>query len=217
MKTAILIGATGLVGKALLELLLKQEEYGKVVVFGRRSVDMQHLKLEEHIINFDAPKEWEALVQGDVLFSSLGTTLARAGSKAAQYKVDYTYQYAFAAAAARNGVPVYVLVSAPYVKPDALVFYSKMKGELERDVRKLPFQSFTFIQPGLLFGSREVHRTGEAIAYIVLKVFNAVGLFRGYRPVSGTTVAKAMIAAAGEAATGERTYTMEEVFTKAGE
>ncbi len=93
MKTAIVIGATGLVGEQLVALLLKDTRFEKVKTFVRRSANMNNPKLEEHVIDFDQPESWKKQVTGDVLYSALGTTLRVAGSKEAQYKIDYTYQY----------------------------------------------------------------------------------------------------------------------------
>jgi len=108
MKTAIVIGATGLVGNELVQLLIKDSRFEKVKVFARRTTGLQHNKLEEHLINFDAPDTWKKQVTGDVLYSSMGTTIGVAGSKEAQYKIDYTYQYQAAKIAANNGVQEYV-------------------------------------------------------------------------------------------------------------
>src|SRR5690349_10962018 len=138
--TAIVIGATGLVGSELVQQLLDDERFSLVKIFVRRSFGKQHPKLEEHIIDFDKIHEWGHLVSGDVLFSALGTTLKQAGGKEAQYRIDYNYQYDVADAAAKNKVPVYVLVSSAMANVDSKIFYTRMKGELERDIKKLPFQ-----------------------------------------------------------------------------
>src|SRR5687767_15068207 len=94
--TALVIGATGLVGSELVNQLLSDNKFEKLIVFVRRSIGKEHSKLTEHIIDFDSPRQWNMLVHGDVLFSTLGTTLKQAGSKGAQFKIDYTYQYQFA-------------------------------------------------------------------------------------------------------------------------
>jgi len=212
MKTTIIIGATGLVGNKLVHLLLNDDQIEKVVVFVRRSLTLQHPKLEEHIIDFDKPETWMQDVKGDILFSAMGTTIKQAGSKAQQYKVDYSYQYEFAQAAAYNHVPVYALVSAASSSPDSNIFYSRIKGELERDIKSLPFKSITILQPGLLTGARQDERFGEKLGYRVLKALNTIGLFKKYRPVEGRTVALALRNAAFKASAGVHTYTLDELF-----
>jgi uncharacterized protein YbjT (DUF2867 family) len=212
MKTALVIGATGLVGKQLVQQLLADERFNKVIVFGRRSLGIADAKLEEHLINFDAPEEWQHLVKGDVFFSTLGTTLKQAGGQNQQYKVDYYYQYIFAEAAARNGVPAYVLVSSSGASPDSVIFYSRMKGTLEKDVKKLGFQSISILQPGVLHGDREKSRFGEEAAYRVLHLLDKVGLAGKYRPYEDRVVAQAMINAGIAAQPGVHTYTLNQVF-----
>lgn len=206
-----------MVGTQLMHLLLADNRFSKVIVFGRRSIGIKNTRLEEHLIDFDKPDSWQHLVRGDVFFSTLGTTLKQAGGQHAQYKIDYTYQYQFAQAAAQNGVPVYVLVSSSGANPESRIFYSRMKGELERDVQKLPFSSINLIQPGLLVGPRQEERTGEKVGFHLLKAFNAVGIFKNYRPIHGKIVAQAMINASMAAASGVHSFTLEKVFSLAGE
>lgn len=215
MKTALLIGATGLVGSQLLRQLLENKYFSKVVVFSRRSSGLVVPKLEEHIIDFDHPEQWQHLVKGDVLFSALGTTLAKAGGKKAQYKVDHSYQYQFAAAAARNAVPVYVLVSSAGANPESRAFYMRMKGELERDVKELLFSSIIFIKPGPLHGKRTENRLGENIGVAVIRFFNTLGLLRKYRPIAGDEVAQGMITAFKRATPGVAEFELDELFVLA--
>jgi uncharacterized protein YbjT (DUF2867 family) len=155
-KIAVVIGATGLVGGELVKLLLADEHIAQVIVFVRRAGGISAPKLVEHLIDFDHPEAWSFLVKGDVLFSCMGTTISKAGSKAAQYKIDYTYQYQFARIAAANAIPTYVLVSAASANPKSSMFYSRIKGELERDVSQLNFSDVYLLQPGLLVGERKV-------------------------------------------------------------
>ena len=216
MKTALVIGATGLVGKQLVQQLLTDDRFGKVVVFVRRPTGVQHPKLEEHLIDFDAVDSWKDKVRGDVLFSTLGTTIKKAGSQEAQYKIDYTYQYNFAKVAADNGVPTYVLVSSSGAKPGARIFYSRMKGELEEAVKKLAFPYIRIIQPGLLAGEREEFRLGETIAYGISSVFKFIPGLDAYRPYHDTVVATAMINAALTEGEKVKTYTLRDVFLLAG-
>lgn len=212
MRKAVLIGASGLVGSKLVEQILAHPAYDELTVFVRRRVDISSPKLRQHRIDFDDLKSWEQLVQGDVLFSTLGTTIRKAGSKPAQYRVDYTYQYEFARAAARNGVSNYVLVSSAGANPGSKIFYSRMKGELERDISPLGFHSTSILQPSLLWGSRQEERVGEKLGYHILKGLNAVGLFRKYRPIDDKIVAAAMLNADLRADPGLKRYVLDEIF-----
>ena len=192
-KTAIIIGATGLVGSHLLQQLLSDSRYSKVLVLHRRSTGTEHLKLEEHIIDFDSPKKWSKLVQGDHLFSALGTTLAKAGSEEEQYKIDNTYQYNVARAAAQNNVSGYALVSSVGARSNSKNFYLRMKGELDEAVQNLGFKSLAIFRPSFLDGDREESRFGERIGIIFAKLFSWVPGIRKYRPIHAEIVAKAMI------------------------
>ncbi len=210
-----MIGATGLVGSQLSLQLLADERFGKVIAFGRRPSGRVHPKLVEHLVDFETPEAWSSLVKGDVAFSSLGTTVKQAGSQAAQRKVDYDYQLAFARAAAANGVPSFVLVSASSADPASRVFYSRLKGELDRDVQSLGFASLRILRPSLLGGERESKRAGEKIGSVVLGVLNALGVARKYREIGGDVVAKAMLNAALDPQPGTRIFTLDEVFAEA--
>jgi uncharacterized protein YbjT (DUF2867 family) len=215
MTTALLIGATGLVGSKLLDRLLADARVSKVISLGRRPSGKTHSKLEEHVIDFEKPEAWSTLVRGDVAFSSLGTTARQAGSQAVQRRIDYDYQLMFATAAAKNGVPTYVLCSSSSADAEARVFYSRIKGELDRDVQKLGFTRVRIMRPSLLGGQRDATRPGEVIGGVVLNALNAVGIGRRYREIPGEVVAQAMLNAAFDPAAGARIFTLDEVFTEA--
>lgn len=193
MKTAIVIGATGLVGKELVKRLLTDPYFVKVKIFTRRGSGLTHDKLEEYIIDFEQADRWRDLVRGDVLFSTLGSTIKQAGSKLAQYKIDFTYQYQFAQIASKNGITSYVLVSAIGANPKATFFYNRMKGELEEAVKALPFESIHILRPSVLVGNRQKNRIGEKIASSLLILLNSLGFFKAYRPVSAESVAQSLI------------------------
>lgn len=216
MKTAVVIGATGLVGNELLRLLLKDSRIEKVIVLTRRVTTLESDKLEEHIVDFAKPESWKKLVQGDILFSALGTTLKAAGSKEAQYQVDYTYQYLAAKAAAANGVKKYVLVSAAGSSPNSRVFYSRMKGELERDIRKLPLETIHILRPGMLAGHRDKVRTGEIVGGALMNLIGKIPGLHSLAPIRGQQVAKAMINAAFRHVVGIHKYGPGELFRLAG-
>ena len=191
-KKALVIGATGAVGRDLVEQLLKDDAFECVAVFVRRPLAVENPKLKVHIIDFDHPEQWQNLLQGDVLFSCLGTTIKAAGSQEAQWKVDYTYQYEAAKAARENGVETYALVSSIGADPKSRIFYTRMKGELEEAVKKLGFPACFILQPPSLV-RKGSDRFGEKVGVIALRAFNAVGLMRAYTPMPTEEVAAAMI------------------------
>ncbi|MBF6597966.1 MAG: NAD(P)H-binding protein [Fermentimonas sp.] len=189
---ALLIGATGATGSDLLQLLLDDSEVESVDIFVRRDPGMEHSKINVHIIDFEKYEEWKHLVDGDVLFSCLGTTLKDAGSKEAQWKVDYEYQYQFAKAARENGVGCYVLVSAMNASSKSKIFYSRMKGKLDEDVNKLGFPKLLIFKPPSLIrkgSSRKMEKMGVK----VINFFNRLGLLKSMKTMSTYTLAKDML------------------------
>jgi uncharacterized protein YbjT (DUF2867 family) len=211
MVKAIVIGATGLVGAELVRRLLADERFASVTVLGRRAGGVAHAKLHEHVVDFDDPASFRALARGDVLFSALGTTLRSAGSQEAQRRVDHGYQLGVAAAARANGVGTYVLVSSAGASPRARIFYSRMKGELERDVEALRFPRTRILRPGLLDGERKERRAGERWALRILRPLGPA-LPASVRPIRVETVARAAVAAALDHVPGTRRYEAADLF-----
>lgn len=189
---ALVIGATGATGKDLVNQLLQDKDFEEVNIFVRKPIDIQNEKLKVHIVNFENPEEWKDKVHGDVAFSCLGTTLKAAGSKEAQRKVDFDYQYEFAKAAKENNVGDYILVSAYGANPKSKIFYSKMKGELEEAVKKLHFEKITIFKPGML-ERKDSDRTGEVLGSRIIKFANKLGLLESQKPLPTDVLAKAMI------------------------
>ena len=189
---ALVIGATGATGKDLVKQLLQDIDFEQVDIFVRKPTDIQNEKLKTHVVNFEKPEDWKNLVNGDVVFSCLGTTLKDAGSKDAQRKVDFDYQYEFAKAAKENDVDDYILVSAYGANPKSKIFYSKMKGELEEAVKKLHFNKITIFKPGML-ERKDSERTGEVLGSRIIKFANTLGLFESQKPLPTDVLAKAMI------------------------
>ena len=210
-RTAILVGATGLVGRELLQQLLADTRFASVTVLTRRATGTKHDKLREHVIDFDHPDTWSAQVTGDVLFSALGTTLKAAGSPSALYKVDYTYQLEAAQAARQTGTDTYVLVSAAGASPNSRVFYSRMKGELERDTAALGFPRARFLLPGPLDGDRQESRTGERWMLRMLRPLSPI-LPAIARPIHASIVARAAVAAALDPTPGVIRYAPADLF-----
>ncbi|NPA10386.1 MAG: NAD(P)H-binding protein [Chlorobi bacterium] len=189
---ALVIGATGATGKDLVNQLLQDKDFEEVNIFVRKPLEIENDKLKVHIVNFEKPEEWKGKVKGDVAFSCLGTTLKAAGSKEAQRKVDFDYQYEFAKAAKENNVDDYILVSAYGANPQSKIFYSKMKGELEDAVKQLHFNKITIFKPGML-ERKDSDRTGEVLGSRIIKFANKLGLLESQKPLPTDVLAKAMI------------------------
>ena len=189
---ALVLGATGAIGKDLVEQLLQDYTFDRVDIFVRREVKIPSAKLVAHVVNFDHPEQWADRITGDVLFSCLGTTIKAAGSQDAQWKVDYTYQYNAAKAARENGVPMYVLVSSVGANSKSKVFYTKMKGALDDAVQELGFEGCFILRPPSLI-RKGSDRFGEKVGIVALKAFNAIGLMRSFTPMPTEAVAAAMI------------------------
>lgn len=189
---AIILGATGAIGRDLVQELLQDDSVTELYLLVRRIPEgLSSPKLKIQVLDFDQPDQWPELPQADVLFSCLGTTLRDAGSQAAQYRVDYGYQYEVARRAAARGVPHYVLVSSWGAKPKARSFYSRMKGELEEAVQALPFRRISILRPPLLERKGST-RSGERLAAAVLRGLGALGLLRAFRPMPTSVVARCM-------------------------
>ncbi len=197
-KTALLFGATGMVGSHLLQFLLLDPAYQKIIAFTRRPLAFEHEKLEVHQIDFDQPDKWHQLVGGDDLFLCLGTTMAKAGSKEAFRKVDYEYNWNAAKMAHKNGANQLLLVSSVGASINSRFYYSQIKGELENAVQQLDFWATHIFRPSVLLGERNENRFGEKLAGKIGKVFDRFtgGLLSKYRPIEADIVAKAMIGAA---------------------
>ena len=211
---ALVLGATGAIGKDLVELLLKDSSVERVDIFVRRAVDFSSAKLFTHVVDFEHPEAWAEQLRGDVLFSCLGTTIKAAGSQEAQWKVDFTYQYNAARTAREQGVPAYVLISSVGANAKSRVFYPRMKGALDEAVRQLGFESCFILRPTSLI-RKGSDRFGEKAGVAVLKAFNAVGLMRGLAPMPTEAVAAAMIRLAKSGRQGFEIITSQDILRAA--
>jgi uncharacterized protein YbjT (DUF2867 family) len=209
--TANVIGATGLTGKHLVQLLLENENFKRVRIFVRRSTGLKHPKLEEFIVDFSNTGAWENLLTGDVLFSALGTTLKQAGSKEKQYEVDFTFNLKFAQKAKGNGIENYALVSSIGANAKSNLFYTRIKGELDYAVANLGFKNLVILRPSSLTGDRDETRWMEKMSIPVVR-FVTKFVFKKYRPIGGKTVAQAMINGVLKPNPDKTTWEAEEVF-----
>ena len=208
---ALIIGATGATGKDLVTQLLTDDTYSEVHCFVRKPLPLSHPKLHAHVVNFDTPEAWADLLHGDVAFSCLGTTLAVAGSKEAQWRVDYDYQYAFAQQCKANGVPTFVLVSAAMANAQSKMFYNRMKGQLEDAIKALDFSSLLIFQPSVLIRSNS-DRGAENFSVKAIHFLNKIGLFKRYRPMPTAVLAERIRKEVATANKGIYTFTLDKIF-----
>ena len=208
---ALIIGATGATGKDLVTQLLADDTYSEVHCFVRKPLALTHPKLHAHVVDFETPEAWADLLWGDVAFSCLGTTLAVAGSKEAQWRVDYDYQYNFAELCHNNGVPTFVLVSAAGAKTPSKLFYNRMKGQLEDAIKALGFARLLIFQPSVLV-RKGSDRKGEQFGLKMIVFLNKLGLFKRYRPMPTSVLAEKMRKEVTIAPKGIHTFTLDEIF-----
>ena len=194
MKEVILAGASGLVGSELLNLLLADSKIVSVVALIRRPLDIKHEKLQQVIVDFDRSETFENHLNGDAVFCCLGTTKQKTPNKDEYRKIDYEFPLALARHASKRGVRQYHLVSAMGANKHSSIFYSRLKGELEEELKKIHFEKICIYQPSLLTGKRKEERLIETIASTLMKFVNPLlaGNLSKYRSIPASRVAEAM-------------------------
>jgi uncharacterized protein YbjT (DUF2867 family) len=194
-KTAVVFGASGLIGSYLLPILFADDEYDVVISFARKPSGIVASKLEEVITDF---KDLDALrkqVKGDVVFNCLGTTINVAGSEAAFRRVDYELVRWSAVAAAENKIPRFLVISAMGADENSRIFYNRTKGEMEKAVSALPFKQCVILRPSMLYGPRKDFRFGERVGQALMWLFWPF-IPGKYKLIHARTVAKKMAALA---------------------
>lgn len=193
-KTALVIGATGLVGEQLVKQLLLDEHYQVVHVFVRRLMSLSvgakvQSKLIQHVVDFNNVQHWQAKLKGDELFCCIGTTLKQAGNKKNQEHIDLHLPTKIANYACTNGVTKVILVSSAAANHQSSSFYLKLKGQLEQNITKLDWKTVIIVRPSVLAGKRSHFRFGEKLALILFSVLKYLPLIRRYRPITGKQLA----------------------------
>lgn len=216
--SALLLGATGLVGGQVLDLLLDDPAYGRVVVLGRRPVDRQHPKLDQQVADLGRLDEHATLFAVDDVFCCLGTTIRAAGSQEAFRRVDHDYVVDSARVAASAGARRYLLVTAAGADAESRIFYNRVKGEAEAGVRAQPFEGVVILRPSLILGPRAERRTAEALAQKLAPALGIlmIGPLRRYRAVEAATIARAMVQMAKQRPRGVRIVESEEIQERGG-
>ncbi|MGD2063236.1 MAG: NAD(P)H-binding protein [Nitrospirota bacterium] len=199
-KRAVVLGATGLVGGHLLRQVLDRPDYGEVRALVRHDVTIHHPKLHQVNVDFDRLWEWGHEFQAEHVFCCLGTTRAKAGTRAGFERVDYGYVHRAAQLSAEHCADRFVWVSAAGANPRSLFFYPRVKGRLEVEIGDLGLQRWTVVRPSLLMGRRHEPRLGEMMAAPAMQLLRPimVGPWRKYRAIHAETVAAAMLAAAND-------------------
>lgn len=205
MKTALIAGYTGLVGREILGLLLNSHKYEKVIAVGRRKIDLEHPKLIQQAVDFD---NLQLRSNVDDVFCCLGTTIKKAGSKEKFRNVDFQYPLNLAQEARNNGATAFILVSANGANKKSRFFYNKVKGELEEAVDKLGYEKLEIIRPSLLMGDRQESRLVEDIGKFFMQVFGFmfIGPLRNTKVVNASSVAAAMLYFANDGSGGRRRH-----------
>ncbi|WP_175687866.1 NAD(P)H-binding protein [Burkholderia anthina] len=196
----LLVGATGLVGRHVLDAALADARVDQVVVVARRPLS-PHPKMQAREVDFDDLPEAADWWQADAVICTLGTTMRTAGSQAAFRRVDHDYPLAVARLAHRHGTPTYVLNSALGADPASRIFYNRVKGEVERALAGVGFASLTCVRPGLIGGSRDEFRFGERLFVLALSLAGPV-LPMKWRVNPAARIARALLDAALDARPG---------------
>lgn len=214
-KTALLLGATGLIGNYLLQLLLQDDEYTHIIALTRKPLNIAHSKLETRITDFsNADSFGAAITEGDVVFCCIGTTMKNVkGDKQLYRQIDFDIPVQGAMLALEKGYKQYVLVSAIGARAAASNFYLSLKGQTEDAISSLGFPAIHIFRPSLLLGGRKESRAGEKAAQVIMPLlsFLFIGALAKYKPVSAAQVAEAMLIASKANAKGTNIYTYTQI------
>lgn len=205
----LLVGATGLVGRHVLQQALADPRVASIVAPTRRPLPA-HAKLSSPLVDYERLDDDAAWWRADAVICTLGTTLRTAGSKAVVRRVDHDYPLAVAQRAHARGTPTYVLNSAIGADAASRFFYNRVKGELEEALQQAGFESLTLVRPGLIGGQRDEFRLGERLAAGVLRAVGPV-LPRQWRVNPAENIAKALLEAALVAQPGVRIIGAEQM------
>jgi uncharacterized protein YbjT (DUF2867 family) len=212
MKTALILGATGLTGNILLNLLLENEQYKTVVAYVRNPLSIQHPKLVQQVVNFDTINNG---ITADDVFCCLGTTIKKAQTKMAFEKVDYEYPFKIAQLQFKAGSQNFFLISAMGASLQSSFYYSTVKGKLEKDIQHIGYDSLYIFRPSLIVGDRSEKRAGEKFAIALMKFLNPVlvGPFKKFQSVKAKAIANAMLHFANNETSGTHIILSDEIKT----
>ena len=191
-KTAIILGATGLVGGKLLQMLLKDEHNTKLKLFSRSSCEVAHPKIEEHLGDLFKLQQFADHFAGDVVFCCIGTTKSKTPDKETYREIDYGIPVAASKLAKRNNINTFEVISVMGADVRSSTFYTKIKGEMEQDVLDVAIANTYIFRPSLIGGRRNEKRFGEGMAQVFMGIFNFL-IPKQYQIIEPETIARAMI------------------------
>jgi uncharacterized protein YbjT (DUF2867 family) len=210
---AIVVGATGLVGREIVQCLLEDSHYNRVIIWVRQATGIKHNKLIERVVDFDDLDSETAYFDGAVVFCALGTTIKAAKTKEAFRKVDYTYPLRLAELVQKHKAKQFHIVTAIGTNPNSSVFYSQVKGQLEAALKQLNLPSLHIYHPSLLLGKRKEFRLGERIGAAFMKVLSIgmIGSLSKYKAIHVKTLAKGMVLASLKGLMGTKIYEYKDI------
>jgi uncharacterized protein YbjT (DUF2867 family) len=201
---ALILGASGLVGHELLELLIMDSRFDKIDLLSRRELDLRETTVTNHVVDFDILSDLPVHHDIDVVFIAFGTTIKKAGTKTKQWKVDVDIPTNVMRMCHARGIKKCILISSLGVSKNSPFFYSRMKAQLDENARNIGFDTLVIEKPSVLDGPRLERRPGERMAVAIGHVFGKTGLFNSYRPIDAIDVAKTMIQGLIELQSGTR-------------
>ena len=216
-KTALLLGATGLVGSECLKRLATDDYYSRIIVLTRRALTdaAGGPKVESRAIDFDRISDCRGLLKASHVFCTLGSTLRKAGSKEQFRRIGFKYVHDIAATCAAQGTEHFLVVSAMGANARSRIFYSRVKGEMEEALQRLSIKGLSVFRPSLILGDRKEYRLKEEISKSLSSAF-AFAVPGKYKPVEAAAIAKAMLTAAHAGPVGFRIYESDEIQRMAG-
>ncbi|GKU83759.1 NAD(P)H-binding protein [Niallia sp. NCCP-28] len=194
VKKALIIGATGLVGEHLLQILLQSNTYKEIIAFVRKPLGYKHEKLKEVIIDFDQLDQYQQYFAVDDIYCCLGTTIKKAKTQQNMMNIDVDYPVKCAELGKQMGVKQFIVISAIGANSKSSIFYSRIKGILEENLAAFSFEALLILQPSLLIGEREEFRFGEKLSSFILPLFHQlmVGPLKKYKGIHAEKVAATM-------------------------
>ncbi|MEH6682759.1 MAG: NAD-dependent epimerase/dehydratase family protein [Sediminicola sp.] len=194
-KIAIILGATGLTGGLLLQFLLEDARYSKIILFSRYPIGFSHPKMQEHLVDMLDLDAVAPLFKADEVYCCIGTTKAKTKDRKKYREIDFGIPVSAAKLCLRNGIDHFLVISAMGANSGSSLFYNRTKGEMEREVLRLGIGKVHILRPSLISGKREELRLGEWVFKQLMKLLNLVfvGPLEKYRSIAPETIAKAMI------------------------